>query len=101
MRLPMGYMSLVGDMGSVLSGGQRQRMFLARALYRNPRILFLDEGTANLDPESERRVMETLNSLPITRIVIAHREAAISGADRVIAVREGRMFEVVGKAAFV
>ncbi len=101
MRLPMGYMSLVGDMGSVLSGGQRQRMFLARALYRNPRILFLDEGTANLDPESERRVMETLNDLPITRIVIAHREAAISGADRVVTVREGRMFEVLGNAALV
>ena len=96
MGLPMGYMSLVGDMGSFLSGGQRQRMFLARALYRKPKMLFLDEGTANLDPESERRVMETLNSLPITRIVIAHREAAVSGADRVIAVRDGQLIETVG-----
>ena len=95
MRLPMGYMSLVGDMGSILSGGQRQRMFLARALYRKPKMLFLDEGTANLDPESERRVMETLNLLPITRIVIAHREAAIAGADRVIVVRDGQLIETV------
>ncbi len=48
-RLPMGYLTLVGDMGSVLSGGQKQRIFIARALYRKPKVLFLDEGTANLD----------------------------------------------------
>jgi len=56
------------------------------------RSFFLDEGTANLDPESERRVMDTLNRLSITRIVIAHREATISGADRIVAIRERRMF---------
>lgn len=95
LRLPMGYMSLVGDMGSTLSGGQRQRMFLARALYRRPTILYLDEGTANLDPESERRVMGTLNDLSATRVVIAHREAAIAGADRVLAIREGHLLESV------
>ena len=73
LKLPMGYLSLVGDMGSTLSGGQRQRIFLARALYRQPTILFLDEGTANLDPDNEAKIMETLNGLTATRVVIAHR----------------------------
>jgi ATP-binding cassette, subfamily B, bacterial CvaB/MchF/RaxB len=54
MAMPMTYNSLVGDMGSSLSGGQKQRLLLARALYRQPRILFLDEGTAHLDLENER-----------------------------------------------
>ncbi|THD82725.1 MAG: peptidase domain-containing ABC transporter [Phenylobacterium sp.] len=94
-NLPMGYLTLVGDMGSVLSGGQKQRIFLARALYRDPKVLFLDEGTANLDPENERRVMEVLQGLDITRIFVAHREAAVAGADRVIAVRDKRAFEVL------
>ena len=87
--LPMGYQSLVGDMGSVLSGGQKQRIFLARALYRDPRVLFLDEGTANLDPENERLIMGVLGNLNITRVFIAHREAAVAGADRVITVAGG------------
>jgi len=86
LRLPMGFLSLVGDMGSALSGGQRQRLFLARALYRNPSILFLDEGTANLDPECERQVMDTLQDFPGTRIVIAHREAAIAAAGRIVTI---------------
>ncbi|MFX4673977.1 ATP-binding cassette domain-containing protein, partial [Acinetobacter baumannii] len=76
----MGYHSLIGDMGSILSGGQKQRLLLARALYKDPAILFMDEGTANLDPELERQVMATLADLKITRIMVAHREAAILGA---------------------
>ena len=55
MRTPMQYLGLVGDMGSTLSGGQKQRVLLARALYSQPRVLFLDEGTANLDEETEWR----------------------------------------------
>lgn len=92
--MPMGYNSLIGDMGSTLSGGQRQRVFLARALYRQPSILFLDEGTANLDKENEAQIMESLKAMHITRIVIAHREAALVGADRVFKVSAGVVEEM-------
>ena len=91
LRMPMQYLSLVGDMGSALSGGQRQRILLARALYRKPKVLFLDEGTANLDPDSELQVVELLASLPITRIVVAHRPALIDIADDVYRVVNGKM----------
>jgi ATP-binding cassette, subfamily B, bacterial CvaB/MchF/RaxB len=84
MRLPMGYRTLIGGLGSTLSAGQRQRVLLARALYRRPRILFVDEGTANLDVELEKRINETLLTLPITRIHVAHRPQIIALADRVI-----------------
>lgn len=81
---PMRYDSLVGDMGTTLSGGQKQRVLIARALYRRPKILFLDEGTAHLDPASETRVSQMLRDLDITRIVVAHRPAMIEAADRVM-----------------
>ena len=68
MALPMTYNSLVGDMGSSLSGGQKQRLLLARALYRKPRILFLDEGTAHLDLENERYINQSLTRLKMTRV---------------------------------
>lgn len=94
-RMPMGYMTLVGDLGSTLSGGQQQRVLLARALYRRPAILFLDEGTANLDMLSERRIMQAFNDLAITRVVVAHRPTAIEGADRVFAVEGGTVRELL------
>jgi len=94
MRTPMGYHSLIGDMGSILSGGQKQRILLARALYKQPAILFMDEGTANLDPELERRVMASISELKITRIMVAHREAAVHGADRILLVDKGQVTEV-------
>ena len=83
MAMPMAYNSLIGDMGSSLSGGQKQRVLLARALYRRPKILFLDEGTAHLDVDRERKINEALRRLHITRISIAHRPEMAEGTDLV------------------
>lgn len=93
-RMPMNYLTLVGDMGSSLSGGQRQRVLLARALYRQPKALILDEGTANLDPETELAVAELVANLPITRIVVAHRPALIERATRVLKIEAGQVVEL-------
>lgn len=82
--MPMGYETLVGDMGSALSGGQKQRILLARALYRKPRIIVLDEATSHLDPKNESLANEAIRCLSITRIIIAHRQETIAQADRVI-----------------
>lgn len=90
-QMPMQYLSLVGDMGSSLSGGQRQRVLLARALYRRPSILFLDEGTANLDPETEIQIADLVDQLPITRIIVAHRPALVQRADTVYRVGNGEI----------
>jgi len=87
-RFPMGYETLVGDMGSTLSGGQKQRILLARALYKQPKILFLDEATSHLDVDNERSINRSLKALNITQIVIAHREETIRMADRVINMAE-------------
>lgn len=92
-RMPMQYLSLVGDMGAALSGGQRQRVLLARALYRRPRVLFLDEGTANLDVDTEQEIAEMLSGLPITRVVVAHRPALLERADRVVIIGDGRIVQ--------
>lgn len=86
LRMPMGYNSLIGDMGSSLSGGQKQRVILARALYRQPTILFLDEATAHLDNDNERQISEHLRSLNITRVSIAHRSEMTQGADMTVRV---------------
>lgn len=90
-RMPMQYLSLVGDMGSALSGGQKQRILLARAFYRQPRILMLDEGTANLDVETETVIADLIARLPVTRIVVAHRPALLERADRVLVMTQGRL----------
>jgi len=88
MRMPMAYNSLVGDMGSSLSGGQKQRVLLARALYKTPKILFLDEGTAHLDVEKEKQITKRLQSLSITRISVAHRPEIMNGADMILSIGE-------------
>ncbi|AKO06194.1 colicin V production protein [Xanthomonas oryzae pv. oryzicola] len=83
LKMPMGYETLVGDMGSTLSGGQKQRILLARALYRQPKILVLDEATSHLDSDNEKVVNDAVMDLEITRIIIAHRKETIAMADRV------------------
>lgn len=89
--MAMGYHTPIGEMGSVLSGGQKQRILLARALYKNPQILFLDEATSHLDVAHERIVNETVRGLNLTRIIIAHRPETIASADRIITLDEGRI----------
>jgi ATP-binding cassette, subfamily B, bacterial CvaB/MchF/RaxB len=88
--MPLRFDTLVGDMGSTLSGGQKQRVLLARALYRDPVALFLDEATAHLDIRSESAVLASLANRPITRIAIAHRSQSIKMASRIILVDQGQ-----------
>jgi len=83
-QMPMGMNSLIGDMGSSLSGGQKQRILIARALYREPKIIFFDESTCHLDPMTERKINRAIKKLGITRIIVAHREETILLAERVI-----------------
>ncbi|MFZ4652106.1 MAG: peptidase domain-containing ABC transporter [Rubrivivax sp.] len=93
-RMPMGYQTLVGDLGTGLSGGQKQRLLLARALYKKPRVLALDEATSHLDLHNERKVTAHLGEMRLTRLVIAHRPETIAGAQRVVQVREGQVLGV-------
>lgn len=93
-RMPMGYNTLTGDMGTVLSGGQKQRILLARALYARPKILMLDEGTAHLDLTTEKLVSDAIAKLDMTRIVIAHRPQTIHSADRIVALAEGKLMSL-------
>jgi ATP-binding cassette subfamily B protein RaxB len=83
-RMPMGFETLMGDMGSTLSGGQKQRVILARALYRRPDILFLDEATSHLDEPTEAAIAATLRDLAMTRVIVAHRPATIADVDQVL-----------------
>ncbi|CAE1150282.1 peptidase domain-containing ABC transporter [Serratia sp. JUb9] len=90
MKMPMTYQSLVGDMGSSLSGGQNQRVLLARALYRNPSILVLDEASSHLDVEREMRINDAIRNMAITRIIIAHRPETIRSAGRIVMLSDGK-----------
>jgi ATP-binding cassette subfamily B protein RaxB len=89
--MPMGFNTLVGDMGTVLSGGQRQRVLLARALYKRPRILLLDEATSHLDVARESMVNQSIKGLDVTRVIVAHRPETIATAARVIVLSGGKV----------
>lgn len=89
--MPMGYHTLIGEMGSALSGGQKQRILLARALYKRPQILLLDEATSSLDVDRERLVNQAVRQLALTRVIVAHRPETIASAGRVIALHDGRV----------
>lgn len=94
--MPMGYQTLVGDMGSTLSGGQKQRVLLARALFRRPVGLVLDEATSHLDSKAEGAVNREVARLHMTRLIIAHRRETIASADYVFDLSEGRFVDQGG-----
>lgn len=93
LAMPMGYNTLIGDMGTALSGGQKQRVLLARALYKRPNILFLDEATSHLDIAREAMVNAAIKSLNVTRVIIAHRPETIATADRIIVLAGGKVVQ--------
>jgi ATP-binding cassette subfamily B protein RaxB len=89
--MPMGYQSMIGDMGAALSGGQQQRILLARAFYREPRILVLDEATSALDLKNEGHVCDAVRAAGVTAVIIAHRPQTIASADRSIVLMHGKI----------
>ena len=94
-KMPMGFQTLVGDLGSGLSGGQKQRLLLARALYKQPRVLALDEATSHLDLGNERAVTTALSQMRLTRLIIAHRPETVAGAQRVVQLKDGVVAELM------
>ncbi len=91
--MPMGYQTLIGDMGQAMSGGQKQRILLARALYREPKVLLLDEATSSLDVECEHDINEAVRHLSLTRVIVAHRPQTIASAARVVRLHAGRVVD--------
>ena len=96
--MPMGYHGLIGDMGSSLSGGQKQRIILARALYRQPKLLFLDEAISHLDVDNEQLVNAAIRRLNVTRVIVAHRPETIASAGRVLVMERGRIVQELRQA---
>ena len=99
LAMPMGYSTLIGDMGTVLSGGQKQRVLIARALYDRPDILLLDEATSHLDVDREKAVNAAVRATRVTRIIVAHRWETIRSSDRAIVLDHGKVakdFPVLG-----
>ncbi len=95
--MPLGYDSLVGDMGSLLSAGQAQRVLLARAFYHQARFLFLDEATANLDPSVEKFVLQGIQAQALTTVMVTHRPAPLAIATRFFVCEAGCVREVTGE----
>lgn len=93
MAMPMGYNTLIGDIGSGLSGGQIQRILMARALYRQPRILVMDEATSHLDVKNEQLVNAAIRNVAMTRILVAHRTETIGLAQRVVVLERGAVLK--------
>jgi len=94
LRLPQGYDTRLGEGGLVISGGQRQRIGLARALYRSPRILILDEPNSNLDAEGEMALLQAIRTMKqdkVTLIIITHKPSLLTDIDRVLVLREGNV----------
>ena len=89
----MGYHGLIGDMGSSLSGGQKLRIILARALYRQSKLLFLDEAISHLDVGNEQLVNAAIHRLNATRVIVAHRPETIASAGRVLVMERGRIVQ--------
>jgi ATP-binding cassette subfamily B protein RaxB len=95
--MPMAFNTLIGDIGTGLSGGQKQRILLARALYKNPKIVVLDEATSHLDVWNEQAVNQAIKTIPLTRIIVAHRPETIQMAERVIVLQNGQVVQDVSK----
>jgi ATP-binding cassette subfamily B protein len=94
-RLPLGYNTVVGQEGLTLSGGEEQRILIARAIYKNPAFLFLDEGTSALDANNEKRIMENLQLVfrGKTVLIVAHRLSTVKNADQIIVLDQGKIVE--------
>jgi ATP-binding cassette subfamily B protein RaxB len=99
--MPMQYHSLLAEAATDISGGQKQRLFIARALYHGPRIVFLDEATSHLDAASESLVSRAVKAMDMTRILVAHRRETIASADRVLALdpNAGVVHDLAARAA--
>ena len=93
--MPMAFNTLVGDIGSGLSGGQKQRILLARALYKNPKLLVLDEATSHLDTRNEQAVNAAIQKIALTRVIVAHRPETIAMAQRVVVLQQGNITQDV------
>ena len=92
-QMPMGLHTVVSEESGTISGGQKQRILIARAIIGKPKLIFLDEATSALDNTTQAQIVETLDKLDATKIVIAHRLSTVIGCDRIIVMDEGRIKE--------